>query len=347
MTDIVKTTDYPSLREDVTEALRKGKERARIAVEVEKTNTYHTVGRLIHEHVLRNKARADYGEQVITRLAGDVGLSRSLVYQTLSFYRQFPKVQSPGKLGWTHYSLLLGLQDEAQRTFYAEETARKNLSTRALRTEIRKGTFSKTEGVNGSEERSDPEGPFEPKRGQLNTYRVLGEENGAATTLWLDLGFGIQRGITCDDAEAYAPDSIVGFSSTDDRNAGYEIAKQDNGDRLYTYVAQVERVIDGDTLWVLIDCGFRNRTRQKVRLRGIDTPELPTEDGVKAKAYVEDIVERSPFVVLTTSKSDKYDRYLADLFYLPRKATATDVAEKGFFLNRKLILEGLADRYSD
>jgi endonuclease YncB( thermonuclease family) len=347
MTNLVHKIDYPSLREEVTEVLREGKERAIIAVEVEKTNTYHTVGRLIHEHVLRNNARAEYGEQVITRLAADVGISRSLVYQILAFYRQFPKVQSPGKLGWTHYSLLLGLPDEEQRNFYAEETARKSLSTRALRTEIRNGTFGKPEGVNGSVEQADPEGPFEPKRGVLNTYRVLGAEKAASTTLWLDLGFGIQRGITCDDAEAYAPESIVAFGSTDGQNAGYEITEQDNRDRLYTYVARVERVIDGDTLWVVIDCGFQNRTRQKIRLRGIDTPELPTKDGVKAKAYVEDIVERSPFVVLTTSKSDKYDRYLADLFYMPRQAPPAAVAEKGFFLNRKLMLEGLADRYTD
>jgi endonuclease YncB( thermonuclease family) len=73
---------------------------------------------------------------------------------------------------------------------------------------------------------------------------------------------------------------------------------------------------------------------------------LPTEDGIKAKEFVEDVVDRSPFVVLTTSKSDKYGRYLADLFYLPRDASPKAVAEKGFFLNRKLVLEGLADRYT-
>ena len=42
--------------------------------------------------------------------------------------------------------------------------------------------------------------------------------------------------------------------------------------RLYTYVATLERVLDGDTFVAQVDLGYRTWITQKFRLRGIDTP---------------------------------------------------------------------------
>lgn len=42
----------------------------------------------------------------------------------------------------------------------------------------------------------------------------------------------------------------------------------------YAYEAVVDRVVDGDTLDLTIDLGFRTFTRQRVRLYGVDTPEV-------------------------------------------------------------------------
>ena len=47
---------------------------------------------------------------------------------------------------------------------------------------------------------------------------------------------------------------------------------------LYTYKAYIERIIDGDTIWVYIPWGFGFGVRQKLRLRGIDTPEIQTKN---------------------------------------------------------------------
>lgn len=49
----------------------------------------------------------------------------------------------------------------------------------------------------------------------------------------------------------------------------------------YTYSAEVLRVIDGDTLDLRIDLGFRITTKQRVRLFGINTPEI---HGVKKES---------------------------------------------------------------
>ena len=43
-------------------------------------------------------------------------------------------------------------------------------------------------------------------------------------------------------------------------------------------VSAIEKVVDGDTVDVVIDLGFDVATRQRVRLLGIDTPESRTRD---------------------------------------------------------------------
>jgi endonuclease YncB( thermonuclease family) len=84
---------------------------------------------------------------------------------------------------------------------------------------------------------------------------------------------------------------------------------------LYTYKAHIERVIDGDTIKVQIDLGFDIWNRQTLRLRGIDAFELNTGAGKRGKEFVEAALKHEPFVTIKTSREDKYDRYLADVFY--------------------------------
>lgn len=48
-------------------------------------------------------------------------------------------------------------------------------------------------------------------------------------------------------------------------------------------VSSVEKVVDGDTVDVIIDLGFDILTRQRVRLLGIDTPESRTSDPEEKK----------------------------------------------------------------
>lgn len=48
-------------------------------------------------------------------------------------------------------------------------------------------------------------------------------------------------------------------------------------------VSAIEKVVDGDTVDVIIDLGFDVCTRQRVRLLGIDTPESRTRDQEEKK----------------------------------------------------------------
>ena len=45
-------------------------------------------------------------------------------------------------------------------------------------------------------------------------------------------------------------------------------------EKLYHYKAKIDRVVDGDTVDVSIDLGFDMHSRQRVRLWGINTPNV-------------------------------------------------------------------------
>lgn len=83
-------------------------------------------------------------------------------------------------------------------------------------------------------------------------------------------------------------------------------------------------------MWLQISLGFGFWVRQKVRLRGIDAAELDTAAGRKAKRLIEAECAKVSEIIVTTTKPDKYDRYLSDLW----------IGETN--LNKLLLSKGLA-----
>ena len=91
---------------------------------------------------------------------------------------------------------------------------------------------------------------------------------------------------------------------------------------MYTYAAKLIEVIDGDTVDLLIDLGFGVHVQERCRLYGIDAPEMPTEAGKAAKAYLESLIAKADKLFVATrkmprrpkEKTDKYGRYLAVLY---------------------------------
>ena len=110
---------------------------------------------------------------------------------------------------------------------------------------------------------------------------------------------------------------------------------------MYEYRARVVRVIDGDTLDVDIDLGLKAWLRDvRIRLAGIDTPELHGPDSEKAKE-ARDFLDHEVGggnVTLRTRKpdpADKYGRWLAEV--IPAGQTRS--------VNERLVEAGLAKRY--
>lgn len=80
---------------------------------------------------------------------------------------------------------------------------------------------------------------------------------------------------------------------------------------MYEYQAKVIRVIDGDTVDVEVDLGFHIKTTMKIRLAGINAPEINTVEGKKTKSELLSLIEDQTVTLLTIrDKQEKYGRYL-------------------------------------
>ena len=94
------------------------------------------------------------------------------------------------------------------------------------------------------------------------------------------------------------------------------------------YYAHVLRVLDGDTFECLVDLGFSVVQKFKVRLDGIDTPEKNTEQGVTAKAFVENLINDKD-IILKDEGTEKYGRALAAVELLDGRDLTTLLIEQG------------------
>ena len=113
----------------------------------------------------------------------------------------------------------------------------------------------------------------------------------------------------------------------------------------YTYKAIVERVVDGDTVDLLVDCGFNIMRKERIRFYGVDAWETrgeEREEGLKAKEFVQNLLPvGSECVVRTGKEQGKFGRYLGEIFVNdPRMATDTRRS-----LNEMLLEEGHAEVY--
>jgi len=88
---------------------------------------------------------------------------------------------------------------------------------------------------------------------------------------------------------------------------------------MYEYSAKVTRVIDGDTIDVTVDLGFHVQIRERLRLYGINAPEVRGVDrpaGLAATAWLKEyLTELDNEITIRTirDRKGKYGRYLAIL----------------------------------
>jgi len=94
-----------------------------------------------------------------------------------------------------------------------------------------------------------------------------------------------------------------------------------NGKIMYEYkVKEVVKVVDGDTIDVVIDLGFDLSKKERVRLAGIDTPESRTRDldekklGLEAKEHLSTNLSNANQLMISTEKDGKYGRMLGTIY---------------------------------
>jgi len=118
---------------------------------------------------------------------------------------------------------------------------------------------------------------------------------------------------------------------------------------LYYYKALVTKVIDGDTIDVMIDLGFETYTKARLRFSVADTPEIhgvkktseEYKEGMEAKNFVVDKILDQKVIIKTeidkdgSDKKGTFKRYLATIYY----------GDEHIDLNAELLEIGLAEPY--
>jgi len=122
---------------------------------------------------------------------------------------------------------------------------------------------------------------------------------------------------------------------------------------MYIYRAKLDRVIDGDTIDVIVDLGFDVTIKRRLRLKGVNTPELRSKDpderrnALAAKEYVETTLYDNELVIetfKTRSGKDRrtFGRYVADVF-IDVHTVDTNIDSDLVSLSEMLVAKGLAE----
>ena len=107
-------------------------------------------------------------------------------------------------------------------------------------------------------------------------------------------------------------------------------------------INKVTKIVDGDTIDVLLDMGFDIKYQSRVRLFGIDTPESRTRNkeekvrGLLSKEYLKQALKKAKKLTIKThkgSETGKFGRILGEIF------------ADGVNLNLKMCTEGYAVQY--
>lgn len=113
-------------------------------------------------------------------------------------------------------------------------------------------------------------------------------------------------------------------------------------DRFHRQVILI-RVVDGDTLDVEIDLGWSTKLKERIRLEGLDTPEINKKAEKKAgqwvKERVEKIIGKNTAITIT---SLAYDRTGQVRGKYGRTSAVVYLTAEGLCLNEYLLKEKLA-----
>ena len=142
MTDL-NLTPYEDIYSEIKETLLLSRNQAYSAVNFAMVQAYWQIGRIIVEHEQNGNVRADYGKSVLQELSGRLtkdfgkGFSVRTLQQMKKFYLVFPNTNAlRSQLTWTHYRLLLSVENERARQWYMDEAIASAWSSRQLERQI-------------------------------------------------------------------------------------------------------------------------------------------------------------------------------------------------------------------
>lgn len=137
-----------NLFEDTKYIIETSKKQAYQAVNIMLVRRNWMLGKRISEEELAGCDRAEYGSETVKALAKQLteeygkGFDYSSLYKFIRFYKCFPEIldsaspKSKQLLSWTHYRVLLQVEDPAAREWYAREAYEQMWAVRTLQRNI-------------------------------------------------------------------------------------------------------------------------------------------------------------------------------------------------------------------
>lgn len=95
----------------------------------------------------------------------------------------------------------------------------------------------------------------------------------------------------------------------------------------YVYRATVDRVIDGDTYVLDVDLGFKVHAKITVRLRGVNCPELSTDEGKTAASWVADEIVGQQLLIQSYKDQQSFARWVCDVYLTMPSGAITALAD--------------------
>lgn len=141
--DIAKQSSSDTLYSAVCQILTSARTTAYKAVNFAMVQAYWQIGHLIVEDEQQGNRRAEYGKKALAELGEKLteefgkGFDATNLRNMRQFYLMFPKCDALRReLSWTHYRLLLRVENEAARNWYMNEAVSENWSSRQLERQI-------------------------------------------------------------------------------------------------------------------------------------------------------------------------------------------------------------------
>ncbi len=139
----IKTGDVFS---DVSSLIEKARHAAYKSVNVLLIQRNWLIGKRIHEEELKDTRKENYGLEIIKSLSKRLtekygkGFGRMSLYNFFTFYKEYPNIfQTPfgqSFLSWSHYLILLQVDDKKAREWYEKEASSESWSVRTLQRNV-------------------------------------------------------------------------------------------------------------------------------------------------------------------------------------------------------------------
>jgi predicted nuclease of restriction endonuclease-like (RecB) superfamily len=149
----LSTTTKGDLLDELREMIEKTREYVASVVNSRLTLLYWHIGERIQHEILRGE-RAEYGKSIISSLSHQLtleygnGFNSTNLHRMVNFSETFPDKQIVAsltqQLSWTHFVMLIPIQDSLKHDFYAELCRIEKWNVRTLRKKIDTMLYERT-----------------------------------------------------------------------------------------------------------------------------------------------------------------------------------------------------------